>query len=165
MHGHASFRTEKLLCVHSAVCKLAVRHNAHCADHGSCRDSRATRKHSAKARASERTIQRDIGKRSTATLFPLHSRRLELVQNPKLFPAHKLVLAVASDVFKTMFYGSVPQENPVVIKDSTPSAFEAFLRFVVRNMISKVSFLVSSNESGFCIRAPPRSPTTKFFRF
>ncbi|KAH7719534.1 BTB/POZ domain-containing protein 6-A [Aphelenchoides avenae] len=48
----------------------------------------------------------------------------------KLFHAHKLVLAVGSDVFKTMFFGSVPQPNPVVITDSTPAAFEAFLRFV-----------------------------------
>ncbi|KAH7710080.1 BTB/POZ domain-containing protein 3-like protein [Aphelenchoides avenae] len=28
-----------------------------------------------------------------------------------------------------MFFGSVPQENPVVVKDSNPAAFEAFLRF------------------------------------
>ncbi|KAH7693416.1 BTB/POZ domain-containing protein 6-A [Aphelenchoides avenae] len=48
----------------------------------------------------------------------------------KLFHAHKLVLAAASDAFKTMFFGSVPQENPVVVKDSTPAAFEAFLRFL-----------------------------------
>ncbi|KAH7713672.1 BTB/POZ domain-containing protein 6-A [Aphelenchoides avenae] len=29
-----------------------------------------------------------------------------------------------------MFLGSVPQENPLVVKDSTPAAFEAFLRFI-----------------------------------
>ncbi|KAH7701313.1 topoisomerase TOP1-interacting protein BTBD1 [Aphelenchoides avenae] len=51
-------------------------------------------------------------------------------QKPKLFHAHKLLLTLASDVFKTMFFGSVPQENPVVVKDSNPTAFEPFLRFV-----------------------------------
>ncbi|KAH7692951.1 BTB/POZ domain-containing protein 3-like isoform 1, partial [Aphelenchoides avenae] len=51
-------------------------------------------------------------------------------KKPMLFHAHKLLLALASDVFETMFFGSVPQENPVVIKDSNPPAFEAFLRFV-----------------------------------
>ncbi|KAH7710079.1 BTB/POZ domain-containing protein 6-A, partial [Aphelenchoides avenae] len=54
----------------------------------------------------------------------------ENVRNPQLFHAHKLLLAAASDVFKTMFFGSVPQENPVIVKDSNPAAFEAFLRFV-----------------------------------
>ncbi|KAH7713668.1 BTB/POZ domain-containing protein 6-A [Aphelenchoides avenae] len=48
----------------------------------------------------------------------------------KLFHAHKLLLSFASDVFKTMFFGSVPQENPVIVKDSDPAAFEAFLQFV-----------------------------------
>ncbi|KAH7713671.1 BTB/POZ domain-containing protein 6 [Aphelenchoides avenae] len=51
-------------------------------------------------------------------------------EQSKLFHAHKLVLAVASDVFKTMFFGSVSQETPVAIKDTNPAAFEAFLRFV-----------------------------------
>ncbi|KAH7703102.1 BTB/POZ domain-containing protein 3 [Aphelenchoides avenae] len=48
----------------------------------------------------------------------------------KSFDAHKLVLAVASDVLRTMFYGSVPQTSPVQIPDSSPAAFEAFLRFI-----------------------------------
>ncbi|KAH7702709.1 BTB (POZ) domain containing 6 [Aphelenchoides avenae] len=49
---------------------------------------------------------------------------------PKLFHAHKLMLALASDVFKTMFFGSVSQENPVVVMHSNPAAFEAFLKFI-----------------------------------
>ncbi|KAH7709264.1 BTB/POZ domain-containing protein 3 [Aphelenchoides avenae] len=63
-------------------------------------------------------------------LSDVQIRVVDKHKESKLFHAHKLVLAVASDVFKTMFYGSVPQENPVVIKDSDPTAFEAFLRFV-----------------------------------
>ncbi|KAH7703199.1 BTB/POZ domain-containing protein 3-like protein [Aphelenchoides avenae] len=51
-------------------------------------------------------------------------------KKPQLFHAHKLLLALASDVFKTMFFGSVPQENPVVVMDSNPAAFEAFLKSV-----------------------------------
>ncbi|KAH7710086.1 BTB/POZ domain-containing protein 3 [Aphelenchoides avenae] len=47
-----------------------------------------------------------------------------------LFHAQKLLLGLGSDVFKTMFFGSVPQENPVVVEDTKPAAFEAFLRFV-----------------------------------
>ncbi|KAH7680348.1 topoisomerase TOP1-interacting protein BTBD1 [Aphelenchoides avenae] len=52
-------------------------------------------------------------------------------EKPKIFHAHRLVLAVASDVFRTMFYGSVPQDDPVVIKDSSATEFEAFLRLVI----------------------------------
>ncbi|KAH7710083.1 BTB/POZ domain-containing protein 3-like protein [Aphelenchoides avenae] len=69
---------------------------------------------------------------SSVLLMPeLSDVQIRVVDNenePKLFHARKLVLAVASDVFKTMFFGSVPQENPVVIKDSNPATFEAFLR-------------------------------------
>ncbi|KAH7698919.1 BTB/POZ domain-containing protein 3-like protein [Aphelenchoides avenae] len=71
---------------------------------------------------------------SSALLMPeLSDVQISVVDNqkkPKLFHAHKLLLALASEVFKTMFFGSVPQENPVVVKDSNPAAFEAFLRFV-----------------------------------
>ncbi|KAH7703715.1 BTB/POZ domain-containing protein 3-like protein [Aphelenchoides avenae] len=70
----------------------------------------------------------------SALLKPeLSDVQISVVDNqmiPTLFHAHKLLLALASDVFKTMFFGSVPQENPVVVKDSNPAAFEAFLRFV-----------------------------------
>ncbi|KAH7706279.1 topoisomerase TOP1-interacting protein BTBD1 [Aphelenchoides avenae] len=71
---------------------------------------------------------------SSALLKPeLSDVQISVTDNqkkPKLFHAHKLLLALASDVFKTMFFGSVPQENPVIIKDSNPAAFEAFLRFL-----------------------------------
>ncbi|KAH7706284.1 BTB/POZ domain-containing protein 6-A [Aphelenchoides avenae] len=70
----------------------------------------------------------------SALLKPeLSDVQISVVDNPKkptLFHAHRLLLAPASDVFKTMFFGCVPQENPVVIKDSNPAAFDAFLRFV-----------------------------------
>ncbi|KAH7713674.1 BTB/POZ domain containing protein [Aphelenchoides avenae] len=73
---------------------------------------------------------------STLLLKPeLADVQISVVGNqkkPTLFHAHKLVLAVASEVFKTMFFGSVPQENPVVVKDSNPAAFEAFLNFVYK---------------------------------
>lgn len=42
-------------------------------------------------------------------------------------PAHKILLAGDSDVFHTMFYGSLKEKGDVKITDSTPYAFKEFL--------------------------------------
>lgn len=47
----------------------------------------------------------------------------------KRIPAHKSVLAAASDVFKTMFYGELKEEGDVNVCDVTAAAFEEFLQF------------------------------------
>lgn len=44
-------------------------------------------------------------------------------------PAHKFVLFANSDVFKTMFHGSLPENNEIVIKDASPLGFRTFLRY------------------------------------
>ena len=44
-------------------------------------------------------------------------------------PAHKLILAAASDVFKTMFYGDLPEKRDVKIVDATSEVFKLFLQF------------------------------------
>lgn len=44
-------------------------------------------------------------------------------------PAHKNMLAVASDVFKTMFYGDLPEKGDVKIVDANANIFKLFLQF------------------------------------
>lgn len=44
-------------------------------------------------------------------------------------PAHKNLLAVASDVFKIMFYGSLREEGDIWINDASAPVFEEFLQF------------------------------------
>ncbi|XP_055355081.1 BTB/POZ domain-containing protein 1-like [Paramacrobiotus metropolitanus] len=45
---------------------------------------------------------------------------------PKNFSAHKFVLSSASDVFYTMFNGSLPEkcDVPIVLPDIPPEGFE-----------------------------------------
>lgn len=43
--------------------------------------------------------------------------------------AHKLVLTTGSNVFRTMFYGSIPEGDEVKITDVTAAAFQEFLAF------------------------------------
>ncbi|XP_055306282.1 BTB/POZ domain-containing protein 3-like [Sitodiplosis mosellana] len=43
--------------------------------------------------------------------------------------AHKAMLSVASDVFKKMFYGDLPEKGDVKISDTTAKAFKVFLQF------------------------------------
>ncbi|KAH7715425.1 BTB/POZ domain-containing protein 6-A [Aphelenchoides avenae] len=44
--------------------------------------------------------------------------------------AHKLILSLASDVFKAMFYGDLPKEDVVIVPDTTSGTFRTFLKFV-----------------------------------
>ncbi len=47
----------------------------------------------------------------------------------KQIPAHKILLAARSDVFKAMFYGSLKEDGDVTIVDTSMAAFEEFLQF------------------------------------
>lgn len=43
--------------------------------------------------------------------------------------AHKNVLSVGSVVFDIMFYGSLPEEEDILIVDASPEAFKQFIQF------------------------------------
>lgn len=49
-------------------------------------------------------------------------------------PAHKVLLATASDVFRAMFNGSYIEKTEVKIADASVGAFEEFLQFIYRPM-------------------------------
>ncbi|XP_037810332.1 BTB/POZ domain-containing protein 6-A-like [Lucilia sericata] len=56
--------------------------------------------------------------------------------NQKIISAHKLVLAVASPVFKTMFYGDLAEKNdPILIPDIQPDIFQTMLKFIYSDYI------------------------------
>lgn len=48
----------------------------------------------------------------------------------KRIPAHKLLLTIASDVFRAMFNGTWLEDKEAKIVDESPSAFEEFLKFI-----------------------------------
>lgn len=48
-------------------------------------------------------------------------------------PAHKILLVAGSTVFRTMFFGSLPEKGDIVIPDSTPNAFKQFLKWFYYN--------------------------------
>ena len=52
--------------------------------------------------------------------------------------AHKLILALVSDVFKTGFYGGITDDGSVEIKDASKEAFEVMIEFIY-NKITNVS--------------------------
>ncbi|KAM7303926.1 BTB/POZ domain-containing protein 6-A-like [Ixodes scapularis] len=57
-----------------------------------------------------------------------------LVENgsdpPKSFRAHKVVLAMRSEVFEVMFYGNLPEQDNVRITDLHPDGFSNFLKYL-----------------------------------
>ena len=56
------------------------------------------------------------------------------MEDPEIFfTAHKFALASVSPVFKTHFYGSIPEGDVVVIKDSNIEAFKHMLDYVYQN--------------------------------
>lgn len=50
--------------------------------------------------------------------------------NQQVIECHKLFLAMASPVFQAMFYGGMPEKNPITILDVQPEAFKALLEYV-----------------------------------
>lgn len=51
------------------------------------------------------------------------------LDSKKRLPAHKILLAKSSCVFKTAFYGSMPIEDEMLIEDAAADGFEVFLQF------------------------------------
>ncbi|XP_055353470.1 BTB/POZ domain-containing protein 6-B-like [Paramacrobiotus metropolitanus] len=58
----------------------------------------------------------------------------------KIFRAHKLTLSVSSDVFHTMFYGSLPQgtDTAIDIPDVPPDAFSNMLSFIYAGAVENM---------------------------
>ncbi|XP_023244401.1 uncharacterized protein LOC111642299 [Centruroides sculpturatus] len=48
---------------------------------------------------------------------------------------HKLIFALSSPIFRAMFYGSLAMDGKVVIKDSSPKAFQNILKYIYTNKI------------------------------
>lgn len=51
--------------------------------------------------------------------------------NQQVFEAHKLFLAMSSPVFEAMFFGGIPENNPIAILDVQPDAFKALLEWAL----------------------------------
>ncbi|XP_075154600.1 uncharacterized protein LOC142228147 [Haematobia irritans] len=61
--------------------------------------------------------------------------------NQKIIAGHKLILAMASPVFETMFYGHLAdKDDPIVIPDVQPEAFDAMLEYIYSDNINITSF-------------------------
>jgi BTB/POZ domain-containing protein 3/6 len=50
------------------------------------------------------------------------------LDNQKIIPAHKYVLATGSSVFYAMFYGGLAENKEIRVPDVEPSAFLTMLR-------------------------------------
>jgi len=61
--------------------------------------------------------------------------------------AHKLILAIASDVFKANFFGPFESESKISIEDATEEVFKAMIEFIYNKPVDwknyKLSFLTS----------------------
>lgn len=52
------------------------------------------------------------------------------------FPAHKIILSAASEVFRAMFYGPIKEKGDILIVDASPVAFKAFLEFFYKPKVA-----------------------------
>ncbi|XP_058176953.1 kelch-like protein 41a [Anopheles ziemanni] len=57
-----------------------------------------------------------------------------------IFHCHKLILAAASPVFETMFYGSLAEKQTVRIEDIKPSVFERLMDYIYAGIIDFEEF-------------------------
>ncbi|XP_055350029.1 BTB/POZ domain-containing protein 6-like [Paramacrobiotus metropolitanus] len=59
----------------------------------------------------------------------------------KTFLAHRLILSIRSDVFDTMFYGSVPEtcSAPIDVPDIHPEAFANMLSYIYTDAVKNLS--------------------------
>lgn len=57
------------------------------------------------------------------------------IDSAKRLPAHKILLAKSSPVFKTAFYGSMPIDGEMLIDDVPADDFEVFLQFFYLNNV------------------------------
>lgn len=60
--------------------------------------------------------------------------------NQQVMEGHKLFLAMSSPVFEAMFYGGMPEKDPIAILDVQPDAFRALLEYIYTDKINLVSF-------------------------
>lgn len=51
-------------------------------------------------------------------------------------PAHKVLLAIESDVFKAMFYGGLKETGDIRVTDASDAAFKMFLQFFYLNEVA-----------------------------
>lgn len=56
-------------------------------------------------------------------------------ESQEIVPAHKIILALYSPVFRTMFYGSLPEPADIRITDATPHGFTELIRFIYCNEV------------------------------
>lgn len=73
-------------------------------------------------------------------------------------PAHKLILAAGSPVFKTMFLGSLPEKRDIPIVDATAEGFRAFLQYfyldeikLTMENVKEVIYLANKYEVNKCL--------------
>ncbi|XP_013782111.1 BTB/POZ domain-containing protein 6-like [Limulus polyphemus] len=57
----------------------------------------------------------------------------------KVFKAHRLILAMSSDVFKAMFFGQLKEKDSVEIVDVSPDVFEYLLMYMYGRNLPKVT--------------------------
>ncbi|CAH1977283.1 unnamed protein product [Acanthoscelides obtectus] len=60
--------------------------------------------------------------------------------NQQIIDGHKLFLAMSSPVFEAMFFGEMPEKDPIPIVDVQPDAFKALLEYVYTDRINLTSF-------------------------
>ncbi|CAN8030018.1 unnamed protein product [Ixodes persulcatus] len=58
---------------------------------------------------------------------------------PKVFRAHKMMLAIRNEVFEAMFYGNLPEKDQVRITDLHPDGFSTFLKYLYSRKASFVN--------------------------
>ena len=54
--------------------------------------------------------------------------------------AHKLILALVSNVFRTGFYGGITDDGKIVIEDATKEAFEVMIEFIYNKITDLSNF-------------------------
>lgn len=65
--------------------------------------------------------------------------------NQKKFKLHKLILSLNSDVFATMFYGSIHEYHEVKIPDIEPATFQIMVKYIYEETFSIVSMMEALN--------------------
>uniref|UniRef100_A0A1B6DC74 BTB domain-containing protein n=1 Tax=Clastoptera arizonana TaxID=38151 RepID=A0A1B6DC74_9HEMI len=54
----------------------------------------------------------------------------------RTFPAHKLILSMASPVFEAMFYGPMGENNAITVPDIQTEAFECMLQYIYTDKVN-----------------------------
>jgi len=83
-------------------------------------------------------VQTDLPSRICSELADVtfsFDTKSSITNGKKEIKANKTILALASEVFKTQFFGSIPAEEPVPVKDSNAEAFGIFLDILYNEKI------------------------------